>query len=154
MRASNACVQLVKQFEGCRLEPYTCPAGIPTVGYGATYYPDGRKVQLTDACVSPEYAASLLLLTLKPFEQAVEQYTKVALNQNQFDAMVCFAYNVGIGAWRGSTLLKRVNEGKFFQAALEFDKWVFAKGKRLEGLVKRRAAERALFETPCTGESA
>lgn len=145
MLASDNLIQLIKQFEGFKAKPYLCPAGIPTIGYGSTMYPGGRSVTLKDPMISEAQAVIILKDTLSYYVAAVNRGVLVPLNQNQFDALVDFAYNVGVGALQKSTLLKKVNAKDFQGAANEFAKWTQGGGKELPGLVKRRAAEKALF---------
>lgn len=145
MQISKRGIELIKKFEGFRSEPYLCPAGIATIGYGSTRYADGSSVTLNDEAIDESEAEDLLLNTLTPYERAVKDLVKVELNQNKFDALVSFAYNLGVGNLKKSTLLKRVNDSKFNAAALEFSHWAKADGKVLQGLLKRRAAESELF---------
>jgi lysozyme len=145
MEASNNCINLIKACEGFRSEPYLCPAGIPTIGYGSTRYADNSLVKLTDPPISEVAAESLLLLKLGEFERAVNRYVQVPLNQNQFDALVDFAYNAGAQNLRTSTLLKLLNAKEYEEAADEFGKWVYGNGKKLNGLVRRRFLEAELF---------
>jgi lysozyme len=147
MQVSDNCLSIIRTFEGFRSKPYLCPAGVPTIGYGSTRYADGTPVKLTDSEISREQADEIMRTTLKEYEAAVNRYVTVGINQNQFDALVDFAYNAGAQSLRKSTLLKNLNKGNFTKAAAEFDKWVFGGGKKLAGLVRRRAAERALFDT-------
>jgi lysozyme len=141
MTPSPRCVELVKHFEGFRAKPYRCPAGVPTIGYGHT-----EGVSLSDPPITREPAAALLEGDLAVFAAGVARLLTVPVAQNQFDALVSFAYNVGLGNLQRSTLLKMVNSGDLASAAREFAKWTKAKGVELPGLVRRRAAERALFE--------
>ncbi len=141
MMPSPSCVELVKRFEGFRAKPYLCPAGVPTIGYGHT-----EGVSLADPPITREAAAALLEKDLTVFAAGVARMLAVPVTQNQFDALVSFAYNVGLGNLQQSTLLRRVNAGDHAGAAREFSKWTKAKGVELPGLVQRRAAERALFE--------
>ena len=145
MRTSAAGVDLIKHYEGLRLNPYLCPAGIATIGYGSTHYPDGRKVTLVDRPLTEDEADALLAATLQPFEQAVNKMVTVEITQGMFDALVSFAFNLGGNALRGSTLLKKLNQGDKSGAAAEFQKWVYTAGAVLPGLVKRRESERKLF---------
>ncbi len=145
MRTSAQGVELIKHYEGLRLKPYTCPAGIPTIGYGSTFYPDGRKVTLVDRPLTEDEADALLASTLLPFEREVGRMVEVEITQRMFDALVSFSFNLGSAALRGSTLLKKLNAGDKAGAAGEFAKWVFAAGSVLPGLVKRRESERKLF---------
>lgn len=141
MNPSPRCLDLVKRFEGFRAKPYLCPAGVPTVGYGHT-----EGVSLSDPAISREMAEALLVKDLAAFAAGVARRLTAPVSQHQFDALVSFAYNAGLGNLQRSTLLKRVNTGDHAGAAIEFAKWTRAKGVELPGLVKRRAAERALFE--------
>jgi lysozyme len=145
MKMSTAGLDLIRKFEGFVSKPYRCPAGVPTIGYGSTLYPDGRAVKLTDPAISKAQAEVMMQATLIKYEQAVERYAQVPLTQGQFDALTDFAYNCGIGNLQKSTLLSKVNRSDFKGAAAEFGKWVFGGGKKLNGLVARRAAEVALF---------
>lgn len=145
MKTGTQGVELIKHYEGLRLKPYLCPAGIPTIGYGSTQYPDGRKVTLVDRPLTEEEADSLLEATLVPFERDVERMLEVKVTQRMFDALVSFAYNLGAAALRGSTLLKKLNQGDKDGAAAEFGKWINAGGKPLPGLIKRRESEKRLF---------
>lgn len=145
MTPSNDCIALIKQFEGFRSKPYLCPAGIPTIGYGSTKYPDGRAVTLKDAPITEAQAEEILTATLQGFAGSVSKLVKVQLTQGQYDALVDFAYNLGAGRLASSTLLVKVNAGDFSGAAIEFGKWVKGGGVTLPGLVARREAERQLF---------
>lgn len=145
MKASAECLALIKSFEGFSAKPYRCPAGIPTIGYGSTRYADGRPVSLNDSPITEQQADEIMQATLTTYEDAVNRYVSVSLNQWQFDALVDFAYNAGAQNLRTSTLLRKVNAGDFIGAAAEFGKWVNGGGKKLPGLVRRREAERVLF---------
>ena len=148
MKPSDNCLAIVRRFEGFRASPYLCPAGVPTIGYGSTRYEDGSKVQLTDAPITQERADQIMLSTLSTeYAPAVNRYVRAPITQNQFDALCDFAYNCGTKNLLNSTLLKKLNDLRYDDAAEQFDKWVYADGKILAGLVKRRAAERILFET-------
>lgn len=145
MKPSEACVALVKQFEGFAAQPYRCPAGKLTIGYG--HVVQAGEHHLSDARLTEVQASALLASDLGLFAPQVEALLKgVAVSQGQFDALVSFAFNCGVGALRGSTLLRKLRSGDAPGAATEFGKWVNGGGKRLPGLVTRRAAERALFE--------
>jgi lysozyme len=141
MTPSPRCVELVKRFEGFRAKPYLCPAGVATTGYGHT-----EGVSLSDPPITRESATALLEKDLAVFASGVARLMTAPVKQSQFDALVSFAYNVGLGNLQRSTLLKKVNSGDLASAAREFANWTKAKGVELPGLVKRRAAERALFE--------
>jgi lysozyme len=140
MKISETGIDLIKHYEGLQLQPYICPAGKATVGFGHTG-PDvvfGMKITEADA-------DKLLREDLHFAERGVETYAHAPLTQGQFDALVSFAFNLGIGALRDSTLMQKVNAKDFASAADEFGKWIHAGGKVLPGLVRRREAERALF---------
>lgn len=147
MKTSDQGIALIKHHEGLRLTAYTDPVGVWTIGYGHTTAAGPPKVErgmkITDAG-----ADAILRQDLAKFEGYVSNAVKVPLNQNEFDALVSFTFNLGPGNLRSSTLLKKLNAGDRAGAADEFLKWTKAGGKTLPGLVKRREAERALFLTP------
>lgn len=142
MNVSETGIELIKKFEGCILKAYKCPAGVWTIGYGHTA---GVKEGQT---ITKKEAEALLKHDLITFETHVSNLITVVINQNQFDALVSFCYNLGPGNLKSSTLLKLINAKNFNGAAEQFDHWVYAGGKKLNGLVKRRAAEKALFLQP------
>ncbi len=146
MQISEKGLNLIKKFEGFSSKPYLCPANVPTIGFGSTYYENGMLVTLDDDSVSEQRATEILKFTTdKMYGSFVNKAVKVKLNQNQFDALVSFAYNLGNGNLQQSTLLKKVNSNDFIGASLEFEKWNKAGGKVLNGLTKRRTAEKELF---------
>lgn len=145
MKASQKCIELIKRFEGFSAKPYLCPAGVPTIGYGSTRDTDGKPITMQHPPITEAQARALLAATLVTYEDAVNRYVKVPLNQNQFDALVDFAYNAGAKNLLTSTLLKKLNAGDYAGASKEFGKWVYGGTKKLNGLVKRREAERQLF---------
>jgi len=139
-------LELIKKYEGFRAEPYRCPAGVPTIGYGATYYPGGRRVTMNDDPISKQRAEDLLKDMLTRYEDGVNRYVQHQINQNQFDALVSFAYNLGVGALQKSTLLKKINIDPCDpDIAKEFKKWVRAGGRVLVGLQRRRKEEANLY---------
>lgn len=141
MKTSQAGIDLIKLFEGFRAEPYLCPAGVATLGYGTT-----AGVTMDTPPVTEDEAEALLALDLRRFERAVSRLCPVPLTQGQFDALVSFSYNLGAGALQSSTLRRKLLRGDYEGAADEFPRWVYAgRARRLAGLVRRRAAERALF---------
>ena len=144
MHVSPSGVDLICNFEGLRLKAYDDGVGVWTIGYGTTKYPNGIRVKKGDTCTL-EQAKAYMQNDLKSFEQTVNNTVKVPLNQNQFDALVSLAYNIGSTAFKNSTLVRQLNEGNYKAAANQFDVWVNAGGKRMQGLVNRRAAEKALF---------
>ena len=144
MHVSPSGVDLICNFEGLRLKAYDDGVGVWTIGFGTTKYPNGIRVKKGDTCTLDQ-AKAYMQNDLKSFEQTINNTVKVPLNQNQFDALVSLAYNIGSTAFKNSTLVKRLNEGNYKAAANQFDVWVNAGGKRMQGLVNRRAAEKALF---------
>ncbi|QNQ52574.1 lysozyme [Serratia liquefaciens] len=144
MQISNAGISLIKEFEGCRLKAYQDSVGVWTIGYGWTHPVDGRKIG-PGMVIDQATAERLLKCGLVQYEQGVNQLVKVIITQGQFDALVSFAYNLGLRSLSTSTLLRKLNAGDKQGAADEFGKWVNAGGVRLNGLVKRREAERKLF---------
>jgi lysozyme len=141
-------LNLIKTFEGLSLIPYLCPAGIPTIGYGSTFYSDGTKVKITDKPISEFQASTLLMNTLRHYEQSVDSFCRDDISQTQFDALVSFAYNCGVGNLKSSTLLKKVNANPNDPTIRqEFLKWNKGGGKVLAGLTKRRTAEADLYES-------
>ena len=139
-------VELIKKYEGFRSKPYKCEAGVATIGYGATYYPNGQKVKFTDPAIDEKHASLLLEAMLNPYEKAVDSYCRDDINQNQFDALVSFAYNLGNSALKSSTLLKKANANPNDKTIRnEFLKWRFAGGKELKGLINRRKDESELY---------
>ncbi len=159
MKLNKAGIELMHFYEGCKLKAYLCPAKKPTIGWGNTFYENGQKVKLGDV-ISQQRADELFQnIVEKSFCQPVRTLLKVQLNENQFSALVCFAYNVGtdidsdtIAEGLGdSTLLKKVNANPNDSTIRnEFLKWV-SKGSSFEkGLTKRRTAEANLYFSPCS----
>ncbi|WP_425878169.1 lysozyme [Acinetobacter sp. TWP2-2-3] len=144
MRVSPSGIDLMCNFEGLELKAYDDGVGVWTIGFGTTKYPNGIRVKKGDTCTLDE-AKAYMQNDLKDFERTVNDAVNVSINQNQFDALVSLAYNIGATAFKKSTLVKRLNEGNYKAAANQFNVWVNAGGKRMQGLVNRRAAERALF---------
>lgn len=141
MRISEAGVDLIKAFEGCKLESYKCPAGIWTIGYGHT----GSDVT-SGLSIDEQEAESLLYDDLAQFENGVNKLTQeLDITQGMFDALVCFSYNVGLGNLAKSTLLKLLKQNKVLEASEQFKVWNKAGGKELAGLTRRRNAEAELF---------
>jgi lysozyme len=147
MNISKTGIQLLKDFEGLRLNAYKCSAGVPTIGYGSTFYPDKSNVKMGDVLRDKEEAEVLLINTLKDYDIYVSKYTKsVKLTQHQFDALVCFAFNVGLGNLSKSTLLKKVLVNPNDETIpSEFAKWNRGGGVVLKGLTKRRQKEAELY---------
>ena len=140
-------IALCKQFEGFRSKPYLCPAGIATIGYGSTYYADGRKVSLTDAPISETDAEALLLHELHhTYLPGVLRNCPILLtDERKCNAIVDFCYNLGVGRLQTSTLKRKINAQDWDEAKEQLLLWNKAGGRILPGLDKRRKAEAALF---------
>lgn len=146
MKLNDKGYDLIKKFEGYSDRPYKCPAGIPTIGYGNTYYPNGVKVKLTDKQITKEYANEMLAFVADNFAKDVLKVIKSNITVNQLNALTSFAYNLGMTNFRNSSLLKLVNNNpNDANIAKEFLKWNKANGKVLNGLTNRRIAESALY---------
>lgn len=143
MKISNTGINLIRGFEDLRLKAYDDGVGVWTIGYGTTAI-NGVTVKKGDTCTA-EQAKSYMAQDLKKFESAVNTAVKVQLNQNQFDALVSLTYNIGIGAFKGSTLLKQLNAKDYKGAAEQFSRWNRGGGRVLNGLIKRRKIEMELF---------
>ena len=144
MRMSAAGLATVKEFEGLRLKAYKCPAAVWTIGYGHTSAA-GAPIVNPDLVITKDEAEEVLARDMEQYEEGVRKYVKVDLTQGQFDALVDFAYNAGVGRLSTSTLLKKVNAEKFDEVPAEFMKWTRGGGKELPGLVRRRRAEVKLW---------
>lgn len=148
--------KLITDFEGLSLKPYLCSAGVPTIGYGNTFYPNGRKVTMKDIPITKEYAFEIFKFVADLFAKDVASLIKSQVTQNQFNALVSFAYNLGtdidadnIAEGLGdSTLLKKVNiNPNDLTIKQEFLKWNKAAGKVVNGLTKRRIREAEIYFT-------
>lgn len=138
---------LCRRFEGLYLRPYLCPAGVPTIGYGATFYEDGTKVSLCDKPITKERAEALLTWHLeRGFLPTVTRLCTGADTPERLAALLDFAFNLGLGNLKASTLRKRVNQGDWLDAQVQIMKWNKAGGKVLRGLTIRREAERQLLQ--------
>lgn len=139
--------QLARRFEGCYLRPYLCPAGVPTIGYGATYYEDGRRVTLRDAPITRGRAETLLLWMVRTrYLPAVLKLCPNIVDPYRLAALIDFTFNLGQAALGGSTLRKRVNAERWSDVPAELRKWDKAGGRRLRGLTRRREAEVTVWE--------
>ena len=146
MIASKNCINLIKMFEGYKAKAYLCPANVPTIGWGSTMYTDGRKVKLSDT-INEQQAEELLMWELKNKSNALYGLN---LNQNQFDSLLSFIYNLGIGAFANSTLRKKILLNPNDPAIkTEFMRWNKARVNgelvELKGLTRRRTAEAELY---------
>ena len=138
---SDEGLDLIKNFEGCELTAYICPSGVYTIGYGHT------GDVLPGQTITQAEADALLREDVRKFEKGTNNYTNVPLNQSQFDALVSFTFNVGLGAYRDSTLLRLLNGADYEGAAGQFSRWVNGSNGPLPGLVRRREAEEKLFRS-------
>lgn len=145
MEITQKGIEIIKKFEGLRTKAYKCSAGVPTIGYGLTFYPSGERVKMGDI-ITPEQAEKYLVEVLKGFQKQIAPLIKTELNPHQWDALISFTYNVGVGNLKISTLLKKVNANPNDPTIRnEFQRWVYAGGKKLDGLVKRRAEEATIY---------
>jgi len=140
MEISQEGLSLIKKFEGCELESYKCAAGVWTIGYGST---NGIEEGME---ISQERADMLLLEDVEVFEEAVNKLVEVPLEQNQFDALVSWTFNLGSTNLQNSTLLKVLNNEDYEGVPSQIKRWNKAGGEVLQGLVRRREAEALLFE--------
>ena len=157
MSVSEAGIQLIQTFEGCHNSPYRCPAGLWTIGYGRVLYPNQARLKTGERAAYPlrsehnrvfanDEIDALLEADLQRFEAGVLRLCPATADrQCHLDAVVSFAFNVGLGNLQSSTLRMKYNRGEYTGAADEFLKWNKSNGKVLQGLVRRREAERALF---------
>jgi len=146
VKASIDAIQIIAYYEGFSSTPYLCPAGVPTIGYGTTVYPENVVVTMNDDPITKREGALYLLEDVNiEYAPSVDELVTSDINQSQFDAMTSFTYNVGVGAFSESTLLKYNNTEEWQMAADEFLKWVYADGEVLQGLVNRRETERSLY---------
>jgi lysozyme len=145
--------ELCRRFEGFRSKPYLCPAGVPTIGYGSTYYADGRKVTLHDRPMSePEARALLMAELMHTYAPGVVRHCPGLLplallenNWGKFNAITDFAYNLGVGRLQTSTLKRKLNEQDWEGAKEQLMLWVRGGGRVLPGLIARRKAEALMF---------
>lgn len=148
MKLNDKGYNLIKEFEGLKLKPYLCSANVPTIGYGNTFYENGTKVKLTDAPITKERAETLFKSLADKFAIKVLPLIKKPITQNQFNALVSFAYNVGTMALQNSTLLKLVNNNpNDVNIAKEFLKWNKVNKLPIQGLTNRRIKESSLYFT-------
>ena len=148
MKLSSSGLDLIKRFEGYSDRPYLCAAGKPTISYGLTYYPNGKKVTMKDSKITKEEGDEMFYKIVSNFAADVLKLVKTNITVNQLNALTSFAYNVGVANLQKSTLLKLVNiNPNDAMIAKEFLKWNKAAGKELKGLTNRRIAESALYFT-------
>lgn len=135
---------IIREFEGFKAEAYLDTGGVWTIGFGTIKYPNGQRVKKGDTCTR-EQADQWLKNDCKWVDACLDKNVKVNLNQNQFDALASFVYNIGETAFVKSTMLTLINQNSLTSAASQFDRWVFDNGKRIQGLVNRRTKEKSLF---------
>ena len=139
LKTSESMITVIKKFEGLRLKAYKCPAGVYTIGYGHT------ENVCADSEISELMADQILRKDLKKFENSIKKLVKVPLSQCQFDALVSLVFNIGATNFKNSTLLKYLNNGEYSLAAEQFERWIYSNGKKLDGLLTRRKAEKEIF---------
>ena len=146
MKLNNSGNLLITEFEGFSAKPYLCSAKIPTIGYGNTYYPDGKRVTMLDKEITRMQAFEMFKHIADKFASTVSKLVKTPLNQNQFNALVSLAYNIGTGNFASSTLLKKVNINHNDKTIeLEFKKWNKVNKKEVAGLTRRRNYEANIY---------
>lgn len=146
MKLSNSGYLLITEFEGYSAKPYLCSAKVPTIGYGNTYYSNGKRVTMLDKEITKVQAFEMFKTIADRFASKVSNLVKTPLNQNQFNACVSLAYNIGTGNFASSTILKKVNKNHNDSTiALEFKKWNKVNKKEVAGLTKRRKYESDIY---------
>lgn len=145
MKTSNNGIAFLKGVEGLSLVPYLDSNSVPTIGNGATHYANGQRVTMQDEPITEKQADTLLMRLIPMYEKEVNTLVTVPLNQNQYDALVSFVYNIGGNQFMTSTFLKKLNTLDYIGAANEFKRWKYSGGKVIQGLINRRAKEKVLF---------
>lgn len=148
MKYSINGVLLTQRFEQCRLKAYKDGGGVWTIGWGHTGNDVEEGLQITQ-----EHADEIFIRDVRVVEDAVNELVTIELNQNEFDALVDFVFNVGINAFSESTILRLINAEDLEAASAQFDRWVYDNGNKVAGLVRRRNADEKLFETPIGDEN-
>jgi lysozyme len=139
-------LELIREFEGFVSKPYICPAGIPTIGYGTTRYPDGKRVTLYDAELTQKQAEQFLDHDVSTFKLSLAKSSPNLLQEpNQFCAILSFCYNLGMTNYRASTLKRKIDKDETSDVPEQLARWVFAGGRKQPGLIRRRQAESDLF---------
>ena len=136
-------IDLIKRFEGFSASVYRCPAGYPTIGYGHLV----KEYELFDRPISKSLAEKLLRHDVRFAERAVSRLIRVPLSQGQFDSLVSFTFNLGSGALQRSTLRRVINRGHHHEVPRQLNRWVWAGGRKLKGLIRRREAEVLLYQS-------
>ena len=146
MKINNSGLELIKTFEGFSSSPYLDPIGIPTIGFGSIWNDDGSSVTMSQPDLNEAEAESYLRREVRHIEERIGRLIQSELTDNMFSSLCSFTYNIGTGALQRSTMRMKLNRGWYEAAAEEFPKWRKAGGRVLQGLVRRRIAERSLFE--------
>ena len=144
-RMTDEGLDLIKLYEGYSSSPYLCPAQHWTIGYGAIWGMDDKRVTEDHPDINEDQADYLLRRDVKKSEMAVLRHIRVPLEDGQFNALCAFVFNLGSGALQSSTLRRKINRGAYIGASNEFPRWVYAGGRKLKGLVRRREHERLMF---------
>ena len=145
--AAKIAAEIIKEFEGYSSEPYLCPSGIATIGYGNTMYANGERVTMDDSDITKKEAEKMLLDTIKSVEKQVKNVVEVKLPAHKLAALISFTYNVGIGNFSKSTLLARLNSNPdYSEIPSQFRRWNKGGGRVLKGLIRRREEEVAVWE--------
>lgn len=152
MSVNQATINLIKEFEGCKLQAYQCSAGVWTIGYGITAAADVGIKPAEGITITQDRAEDLLRLAIDKFAAQVDALITAKVNQNQRGAVISLAFNIGVGAVSKSTVLRELNAGNYDKAAAAFQMWNKAGGVVSKGLVRRREAERQLFMTPVVAD--
>ncbi len=146
MSAIDIASDIAIVFEGFRSKPYRCPAGVPTIGYGTTRYPNGRKVTMSDLPIDEDIALVYLHNELQKSMSGALKYCPIlSTDEGKLAAITDFCYNLGVGRLQQSTLRRRINQQNWSSCKTELLRWVFAGGKKLPGLIRRRALEATFF---------
>ena len=142
--APQLAIDLIKEFEGCKLRSYLDGGGVPTIGYGTTIYSNGEKVKMGQI-IDPAAAAGELVTHCNLIADGITACVYSELNENQLSALISLTYNIGMTAFQKSTMRKLINLLEFEAAANQFDRWVYDNKVKVQGLVNRRAKEKAVF---------
>ena len=146
MKVNKEAIDIIKHFEGYSSAVYADPIGIPTIGYGSIWDKEGKRLTMDHRPITEPEAEYLLVRELRHVEKAITILITVPLNSNQFSAIGSLTFNIGSSRLKSSTLRSKINRGDYDGASAEFPKWRRAGGRILKGLVRRRIAERELFE--------
>ena len=146
MKVNQEGLDIIKHFEGYSSTVYADPIGIPTIGFGSIWDKEGNRLTMDHEPITEQEGEFLLVRELKHVESAIARLIRVELTENQFSAIASLTFNIGCGRLKSSTLRAKINRGDYSGASAEFPKWRRAGGRILKGLVRRRKAERELFE--------